>query len=41
MDRDYFLRSERVGFSTWNESDRELAYSLWGNPEVSKLISKS
>lgn len=41
MDHDYFLRSERVGFSTWNESDRELAYSLWGNPEVSKLISKS
>jgi RimJ/RimL family protein N-acetyltransferase len=34
----YFLQSERLGFRTWSESDTELALSLWGDPEVTKLI---
>jgi RimJ/RimL family protein N-acetyltransferase len=34
----YFLQSERLGFRTWSEADIELAMSLWGDPEVVKLI---
>ena len=34
----YFLQSERLGFRTWSEADIELAMSLWGDPEVTRLI---
>ncbi len=34
----YFLKSERLGFRTWSEADIELAMSLWGDPEVTRLI---
>lgn len=34
----YFLQSKRLGFRTWSEADIELALSLWGDPEVTRLI---
>jgi RimJ/RimL family protein N-acetyltransferase len=34
----YFLRSARLGFRTWRDSDRDLARGLWGDPRVSSLI---
>ena len=39
MDDD-FMRSERLGFRTWRESDLPLARSLWGDPAVARLISR-
>ena len=35
--RAYFLRSRRLGFSTWTQADWPLAFELWGNPEVTTL----
>ena len=37
--RKFFLKSERLFFSTWEQSDYELAKELWGNDEVAKYIS--
>ena len=37
--REYFLTTERLGFSRWQEDDWDLAFSLWGDPEVTKHIS--
>jgi ribosomal-protein-alanine N-acetyltransferase len=34
----YFLRSRRLGFRQWHRSDFELAFGLWGDPQVTKLI---
>ncbi|UCH64638.1 MAG: GNAT family N-acetyltransferase [Ignavibacterium sp.] len=34
----YFLSSKRLGFRYWKEDDLNLAFNLWGNPEVTKLI---
>jgi ribosomal-protein-alanine N-acetyltransferase len=34
----YFLRSRRLGFRRWRQSDLDLAYGLWGDPGVTKLI---
>jgi len=34
----YFLRSARLGFRWWEAPDLELAESLWGDPEVTRLI---
>ena len=36
--RDYFMKTERIGFSVWTGSDIDLAKRLWGNPEVTKYI---
>ncbi len=36
--RDYFLTTERIGFSHWTKEDLPLARSLWGNGEVTKYI---
>lgn len=36
--REYFLKSERLGFSVWAENDLSLARSLWGSPDVTKYI---
>lgn len=38
MERDYFLQTERIGFSKWRNSDIGLAKLLWGNPEVTRFI---
>lgn len=34
----YFLTSPRIGFRHWSEKDLGLAFELWGNLEVTKLI---
>jgi [ribosomal protein S5]-alanine N-acetyltransferase len=36
--REYFLRSERLGFGYWTDDDTALAEMLWGDPRVSSLI---
>lgn len=38
MNRDYFLRTERMGFSKWTDADLPLARRLWGDPDVTRLI---
>ncbi len=35
---DYFMTTDRCGFSYWTERDLPLAVSLWGEPEVTKYI---
>ena len=37
--RDYFLTTDRIGFSVWTDADLELASSLWGNPTVSHFMN--
>jgi len=37
--REYFLKTERLGFSVWNERDLPDALELWGDPEVTKFIT--
>ena len=39
--REYFLTTDRIGFSVWTEEDRDLALSLWGSPDVTRLICAS
>ena len=34
----YFLTTERLGFRWWSEDDFDLAWRLWGDPDVTKLI---
>lgn len=41
MNREFFLRTERVGFSKWTREDGALAELLWGNPEVTRFICAS
>jgi [ribosomal protein S5]-alanine N-acetyltransferase len=36
--REYFMKSARLGFSTWQEGDIDEAMQLWGDPEVTRLI---
>lgn len=36
--RRYFLRSERLGFRSWAETDFDLALGLWGDPRVTERI---
>ena len=38
--RRYFLRTRRLGFSEWRESDGDLALSLWGDPQVMRQSSR-
>ncbi|MHC1683370.1 MAG: GNAT family N-acetyltransferase [Clostridiaceae bacterium] len=37
--REYFLTSNRLKFSIWNEKDVNLALELWGNSKVTKFIT--
>ena len=39
--RDYFLVTERLGFSKWGRDDLELAKRLWGDPLVTRYICAS
>lgn len=36
--REFFMKTERIGFSKWNEEDLDLAIQLWGDKEVTKFI---
>lgn len=38
MEREFFLKTNRIGFSKWIQNDIDLARSLWGKPEVTKYI---
>ena len=35
----FFLKSARLGFRTWHESDLPLALRLWSDPAVSRFIT--
>ena len=39
--RYFFLKTNRMGFSQWEENDGELARQLWGDPEVTRWICAS
>ncbi|WP_315114583.1 GNAT family N-acetyltransferase [Clostridium intestinale] len=39
--KEFFLKSLRIGFSTWNIEDLKDAIELWGNPEVTKFITST
>jgi len=36
--REYFLKTERLGFSCWTSEDFPLAQGLWGDPEVARFL---
>jgi [ribosomal protein S5]-alanine N-acetyltransferase len=38
---EYFLTSERLGFSLWEEDDISYATRLWGDPEVTRYLVSS
>lgn len=35
---DFFLTTDRLGFRCWRDEDLGLAISLWGDPDVTRLI---
>lgn len=37
----YFIKTERIGFSHWETQMSSLAFSLWGEPEVTRYICAS
>lgn len=39
--REYFMETERIGFSHWTAEDLVLARSLWGDARVTQYIAKS
>lgn len=41
MNREYFLTTERTGFSRWTSADLELAELLWGDEKVTHYICSS
>ncbi len=38
--REYFIKTERLGFSIWEPADFPVAMDLWGSPEVTRYIAK-
>lgn len=38
MRREFFLTTDRIGFSKWSRDDIGLARSLWGDPAVARYI---
>ena len=38
MERTFFLKTERIGFSKWCDEDLPLAKLLWGDPAVTRYI---
>ncbi|MDU1909959.1 GNAT family N-acetyltransferase [Fusobacterium sp.] len=39
--REKILETDRLFFSVWKENDMKQAHELWGDPEVTKLITAS
>lgn len=37
--REFFMKTERLGFSKWNKDDMENALKLWGSADVTKFIA--
>ena len=40
MARMDWMRTARIGFSTWAQADLPLAQQLWGEPEVTRYLCK-
>lgn len=36
--REFFMKTKRIGFSKWGDSDLNLANQLWGDKEVTQFI---
>ncbi len=36
--REYFMKTNRIGFSKWTADDLDLASQLWGEKEVTQFI---
>lgn len=41
MERDFFLKTNRIGFSIWKQEDIKFAELLWGDPDVTRFICAS
>ena len=41
MERSYWMQTDRLLFSSWNEADSPLAVQLWGDPLVTNFICAS
>lgn len=41
MEREFFLKTNRIGFSRWTPDDLKLAELLWGDSEVTRYICAS
>lgn len=41
MNKAYFLKTDRIGFSKWCDKDLPLAKLLWGDPAVTRYICAS
>jgi len=41
MNRTYFIKTDRIGFSKWKEEDILWAQILWGDPAVTRFICAS
>ena len=41
MNKAYFLKTDRIGFSKWCDEDLPLAKLLWGDPKVTRYICAS
>jgi RimJ/RimL family protein N-acetyltransferase len=39
MKKEYFMKTEHIGFSYWTDVDLELAIQLWGEKDVTRYIS--
>ncbi len=38
MKKEYFMKTEHIGFSYWTNADEELAIQLWGEKDVTRYI---
>lgn len=41
MEREFFITTDRIGFSEWKKDDIKLAELLWGDPDVTRFICAS
>ncbi|MBQ3460217.1 MAG: GNAT family N-acetyltransferase [Solobacterium sp.] len=41
MHEEYFLKTERIGFGIWRKDDLDQARRLWGDPQVTRYISRN
>lgn len=39
--REFFMKTNRIGFSKWNDTDFDLADQLWGDKDVTRYICAS
>ncbi len=41
MKKEYFMKTEHIGFSAWTNDDLELATQLWGEEDVTQYICET